>query len=189
MLFRSVEDYQELLDLYCLDGKRKLALLRELLDKGDYKTYGIEVHALKSASANVGAMKLSKIAREQESAVARGDETFVDSHAGQLLAEYEQQISCIRKYLDESRQAGTDKDGEEIEKSKLLQEIKEALGSLENFRSKQCAGKLDEILQYRLHEDTKSKLTEIKEQLRLYEDEAAEQLLRELITQIEKEDL
>ena len=185
----SVEDYQELLDLYCLDGKRKLALFRELLDKGDYKTYGIEVHALKSASANVGAMKLSKIAREQESAVARGDETFVDSHAGQLLAEYEQQISCIRKYLDESRQAGTDKDGEEIEKSKLLQEIKEALGSLENFRSKQCAGKLDEILQYRLHEDTKSKLTEIKEQLRLYEDEAAEQLLRELITQIEKEDL
>ena len=56
-----------------------------------------------------------------------------------------------------------------------------------------CTGqgfhKLDEILQYRLHEDTKSKLTEIKEQLRLYEDEAAEQLLRELITQIEKEDL
>lgn len=185
----SVKDYQELLDLYCLDGKRKLALLRDLLEKRDYKTYGIEVHALKSASANVGAMKLSGMAREQESAVGRGDETFVDSHAGQLLAEYEEQIRYIGEYLEKSRKAGTKEDGEEIEKAQLLQGIKEALGSLENFRSKQCARKLEDILQYRLHEGTRSKLTEIKEQLRLYEDDAAEQLLRELIEQIEKEDL
>lgn len=185
----SLKDYQELLDLYCLDGKRKLALLRELLEKRDYKTYGIEVHALKSASANVGAMKLSKIAREQESAVGRGDRTFVDSHAGQLLAEYEEQIRYIREYLEESRKVGTDEDRKEIEKTKLLQGIKEALGSLENFRSKQCARKVEDILQYRLREDTKLKLTEIEEQLRLYEDDAAEQLLRELIGQIEKEDL
>lgn len=184
----SVEDYQELLDLYCLDGKRKLALLRELLEKGDYETYGIEVHALKSASANVGAMKLSKIARDQESAVGRGDKTFVDSHAGQLLAEYEQQIRYIREYLEEGGKAENEKDGEEIEKAKLLQGIKEALDSLENFRAKECTRKIEEILQCRLHESTKSKLVEIKEQLRLYEDDAAEQLLRELIGQIEREE-
>ena len=35
----------------------------------------------------------------------------------------------------------------------------------------------------------KSKLMEIKEQLRLYEDDAAEQLLRELIEHMKKEDL
>lgn len=185
----SVKDYQELLDLYCLDGKRKLALLRELLEKRDYKTYGIEVHGLKSASANVGAMKLSKMAREHESAVARGDATFVDSHARQLLAEYEEQIRFIREYLEQGRNKENEGSEREIENAKLLQGIKEALGFLENFRSKQCARKLDDILQYRLRESTKVKLTEIKEQLRLYEDDAAEQLLRELIGQMEKEDL
>ncbi len=185
----SVEEYQELLDLYCLDGKRKLTLLRELWEKGDYKTYGIEVHALKSASANVGAMKLSESAREQERAVDRGDETFVDSHVMQLLAEYERQIEQIKGFLIRCRESeGGKASRSEIDKSELLKKLKEALERLENFRAKQCAGKLEEILQYRLSDDVNTKLMEIKEQLRLYEDDAAEQLLRELIIQMEKED-
>ena len=60
---------------------------------------------------------------------------------------------------------------------------------MENFRAKQCAGKLEEILQYRLTDGIESKIIGIKEQLRLYEDDVAEQMLRELIAQIEKEDL
>lgn len=185
----SVKDYQELLDLYCLDGKRKMELLRELLERGDYKTYGIEVHALKSASANVGAMKLSKIAREQESAVGRGDETFVDSHAKLLLTEYEGQIRHIREYLEKSRETGTEEGAEDIGQEELLQRIREALDSLENFRAKQCARIIEEVQRRQLRDGIKSKLAEIREQLRLYEDEAAEQLLRDLIIQIEKEDL
>lgn len=68
----SVEDYLELLSLYCLDGKRKISVLRELWEKRDYRSYGIEVHGLKSASANVGAMGVSTHAREHEEAVDRG---------------------------------------------------------------------------------------------------------------------
>lgn len=186
----SVEDYQELLDLYCLDGKRKITLLRELWEKRDYKTYGIEVHALKSASANVGAMKLSESAREQEKAVDRGDKTFVDSHVMQLLADYERQIEQIKGFLARCRESEDTKESRsEIDKSDLVEEIGEALERLENFRAKQCAGKLEEILQYRLPDGIESKIMEIKEQLRLYEDDVAEQMLRELIVQIEKEDL
>lgn len=184
----SIEEYQELLDLYCLDGKRKLTLLRELWEKGDYKTYGIEVHALKSASANVGAMRLSKSAREQERAVDRGDKTFVDSHVEYLLAEYEEQLGYIREFL--AGDSETDKeDRNEIEKGELIQGMEQALDSLENFRAKQCAGKVEEILQYRIPDSIESKLTEIREQLRLYEDDAAEQMLRKLIEQTKKEDL
>ena len=61
----KLEDYLELLELYCLDGKRKLVLLRKLWEQRDYKNYGIEVHGLKSASANVGAMGISKRAKAQ----------------------------------------------------------------------------------------------------------------------------
>ena len=185
----SVEEYQELLDLYCLDGKRKLALLRELWEKEDYQTYRIEVHALKSASANVGAMDLSNSAREQERAVEREDYTFVDSHVERLLAQYEEQLGCIREYLAGNGETGGDEDRREIDKGELIRQMEEGLESLENFRAKQCAQKVDEILQYRLSEDMKSKLMEIKEQLRLYEDDAAEQLLRELIEHMKKEDL
>ncbi len=185
----SVEEYRELLNLYWLDGKRKLALLRTLLDKRDYKTYGIEVHGLKSASANVGAMKISESAREQEYAVDRGDETFVDSHAPRLFEAYEEQLAHIARFLEEAPAAGG---GEEKarapEKAELLEELRKALAQLENFRAKECARRIEGLLRSRLAPDTENKLKEIQEQLKLYEDEAAEELLRKLLEQIEKGD-
>lgn len=181
----SIEEYNELLTLYCLDGKRKLSVLRGLLDEKDYQSYGIEVHALKSASANVGAMHISNRARELEKAVKREDFTFVDSHADRLLQEYEEQLLHIQKYLDDRQKNGDAKVKEaELEKEELLEQIKSALSDLENFQSKDCARKVEEILEYRLDERTESALEKIREQLKLYEDDAAEQMLHELIEQM-----
>ena len=181
----SLEEYKELLRLYCLDGRRKLKVLQELWEERDYESYGIEVHALKSASANVGALRLSSRAKEQEKAVNRGDLAFVDSHVLKLLAEYEEQLTFIEKYLEEGRrQERADEEKKEIDKAGLLRELETALGSLEDFQAKECAHKVEEILKYRLEADTETALEKIREQLQLYEDEAAEQMLRELIEEI-----
>ncbi len=178
----SVEEYYELLDLYCLDGKRKLAVLRELWEKQDYTNYGIEVHGLKSASANVGAMHVSDSAMEHENAVNRGDIAFVDAHISQLMAAYEAQLAHISKFLENIRRSGgIEEKTRVIDHADFVKGIREALDSLESFRSKDCAHKIEEILQCRLNPDIELKLTEIQGQLKLYEDETAEQLLRELL--------
>lgn len=181
----SLEEYHDLLALYCLDGKRKLKVIKELWEEQDYEGYGIEVHALKSASANVGAMRVSSRAKEQEKAVNRGDLSFVDSRVTRLLEEYEEQLEHIQDYLDKNgkeQSAATEK--REIEQEELLQEIRSALESLENFQAKECAHKVEEILECRLEADTETALEKVKEQLKLYEDDAAEQMLRELIEKI-----
>lgn len=181
----SVEEYHELLKLYCLDGKRKMKVLQELWEEQDYEGYGIEVHALKSASANVGAMRLSSRAKEQEKAVNRGDLTFVDERAPKLLAEYEEQLGYIQDYLDKNRkEESVTVNKKAIEHAKLIQEIESALDSLENFQAKDCARKIEEILECRLEANTEALLEKVKEQLKLYEDDVAEQLLRQLIEQI-----
>ncbi len=184
----SAADYRELLSLYCLDGERKLPLLRTLWEQQDYKNYGIEVHGLKSASANIGAMKVSNHAREQENAINRGDETFVDEHVFQLLTEYEEQIRHITAYLNMEKQSGGDKKPQgkaaiSIEAADLVGKLQEALERLENFRAKECAAKVEELLQYELAPDMKAELTKIQGLLKLYEDDAAENQLRALITQ------
>lgn len=186
----STEEYKELLNLYCLDGKRKLNVLRELLEEQDYKGYGIEVHGLKSASANVGAMRISNRAREQEKAVNREDFTFVDSHAGKLLAEYEEQLEYIRNYLEKDRKAEKKREAKEqkMEKPALLQEIETALNHLENFQSKECSNMIEHILEYQLDADTETQLEKVMELLKLYEDDKAEQVLQKLIEEIQKED-
>lgn len=183
----SIEEYKEILSLYCLDGKRKLKVLQELWEEQDYEGYGIEVHALKSASANVGAMRISSRAKEQEKAVKRGDLKFVDGHVSKLLKEYEEQLGYIQHYLDENRKPeGMTAKKEEMEKEILLREIESALERLEDFHAKECTYKIEEILEYRLEAGIKTALEKVKEQLRLYEDDAAEQMLRELIEQIKE---
>lgn len=181
----SLEEYNELLKLYCLDGKRKLKVLQELWEEQDYEGYGIEVHALKSASANVGAIRLSSRAKEQEKAVNRGDLTFAGSHASTLLKEYEEQLAHIQKYLEANRkEESMTVKSRKIEKEELLRQAESALDSLENFEAKECAHKVDAILEYHLEDSIETALKDIKEQLRLYEDEAAEEMLRKLIEQI-----
>lgn len=185
----GLEEFNELLNLYCLDGRRKLEVLHELWEEKDYKAYGIEVHALKSASANVGAMQVSNRAREQEQAVKREDYTFVDNHADKLLTEYKEQLDHIQAYLDTKHKSENTKVKEkEIARADLLQEIQNALSSLENFQSKDCAHAIEALLEYRLEAAVETELEKIREQLKLYEDDAAEQMLRELIEQMQKED-
>lgn len=183
----SIEEYLELLGLYCLDGKRKIPMLRELWEKRDYKNYGIEVHGLKSASANVGATSVSINAREHERAVDRGDHAFVDEHVGQLLSEYEAQIAHISDYLADSQKSGTGiGKARKISQEELAWQIRQALDCVENFHAKECAHKLGELMQYQLQSDVEAQLTEVQELLKLYEDEKAEQMLREVLGAVGK---
>ncbi len=185
----GTEDYLELLNLYCLDGKRKTGLLQELLQKEEYADYGIEVHGLKSASANIGAMELSAQAREHEQAVNRGDTGFVRKHFEELLSCYSRQITEISRYL-QTRSAVTRVDAQDtgagIDRNDLLREIRGALDSVENFRSKECARRVEALLKYDLEQSVEESLKEVQEQLRMYEDDAVEKLLGELLNRLEK---
>ena len=180
----SMEDYQELLKLYCLEGKRKLKLLQELFDGKDYKNYEIEVHGLKSASANVGAMSLSAMAKEHEMAAAQGDEEFICDHFLELYEAYGGQLRYIQVYLDASEQGSVEPEEGELSKDVLLQRVTEALGRLEKFRSRECADIVTDLLKHRMESGAKRRLLEIQEQLQLYEDDAAEELLRQLQEQL-----
>lgn len=183
----SVEEYVELLSLYGMDGRRKLPLLKELRDAKDYKNYGVEVHALKSASANVGAMSLSAAAKAHEEAANREDEEFIAGHFEELIADYERQLKSIQDFLDVRE--GKARDAEplpEIDQATLADKVREALESLERFRSKECAAKVEELLQHRLDEDMESRLKEVQSQLKLYEDTEAEQMLTEIINILEE---
>lgn len=187
----DVEDYLELLQLYCMDGKRKCELLRELVESRDYVNYRIEVHGLKSASANIGAMELSAQAREHEEAANREDVEFINRHFHDLLSCYKTQIQKIESFLNNRNSLAGENEADSvmsIDSQALLRETREALDKLENFRSKECAQIVDGLLKYQLDYYTEAKLKEIREQLQLYEDDEAERLLHRLIDWLEKEE-
>lgn len=188
----DAESFLDLLNLYCLDGRRKLELLRELYDAKNVKDYGIEVHGLKSASANIGAMELSTYAREQEEAANREDLEFIARHFEDLISCYERQIEEIEGYLDKIKriEKATSRADEvvDIDFASMLAQIKEALELLENFRSRECQAKLEGLMRYQLDPSVQIFLKDILNQLKMYEDDKAEDLLHELIDWVEKEE-
>ncbi len=181
----SESDYEELLELYCIEGKRKAVLLRKLIDEGNYDSYGIEVHGLKSASANIGAMKLSSLAREHEEAAEKGDGEYINTHFQELLDSYEAQTRSIQNFLDKITvgNIGSGIAVPDISREEIRTTLKEALELLEDFHSKECAAKIKGLLGYRLDNGLSLKLKELQERLRMYEDDEAEQLLHELLEQ------
>ena len=181
------EGFADLLELYYMDGQRKTALLCELVDS-DIARYCVEVHALKSASANIGAVNVSDMARAQENAAAQNDRELIDRQFPALLAAYEKLLKNIGMFLERRHQ---DDPQEEMLPTLPLQELKErvgtALNKLENFRSQECAGMVEDILRHALPRDAADSLKEIQGQLKLYEDDDAEELLRQLLSKLEKE--
>lgn len=182
------DGFIELLELYYMDGGRKVNLLRELV-QSDMSNYQIEVHGLKSASANIGAMTVSALAREQENAAAQGDRELIDGKFPLLLTEYENLLENIGEFLKQHRQ-------EDNEKEKLpcppVRELREqtaqALEELKHFRSQECAKSVETMLGYELPEHVLADLLKIQEMLRLYEDDDAEELLSQLLDKLEKEE-
>ncbi len=182
------EGFVDLLELYCMDGKRKTELLSQLVDT-DILSYQIEVHGLKSASANIGAMEVSALAREQENAAAQGDREFIAQHFPMLMAEYETLLTNIGQFLGRRRQ---EKENKEKLPALTVQELKkqtaEALEDLRQFRSQECADRVEAMLLHELPGNTEERLLQIQEQLRLYEDDNGEVLLAQLLDILEKEE-
>lgn len=179
------EGFVDLLELYCIDGKRKTELLCDLV-QSDILQYQIEVHGLKSASANIGAMAVSDMARAQENAVTQGDREFIDEQFPVLLAEYETLLTSIEQFLEWRRQ-------ENESQTKLpslpIQELKEqiasALDALSHFRSQECTEKVKSLLLHDMPKETMDNLLHIQERLKLYEDDNAEELLSQLLSTFE----
>ena len=66
-----IEEYGEdflvdLIDVYLEDTPKRIAQMRGAVSGGDTDTLSREAHTLKSSSANVGAMRLSALAKQME---------------------------------------------------------------------------------------------------------------------------
>ncbi len=179
--------FLELLELYYMDGRRKTELLRETAES-DLSRYRTEVHGLKSAAANIGAMEVSNLARAQENAAAQGDTQFIAGQLPRLLEAHETLLDRIGAFLEQRRQG--EPQAEKLPPpppQELRERVTQALRELEDFRSQECAGMVEDLLRCTLPPDVEGSLREIQGQLKLYEDDNAEMLLGKLISELEKE--
>ena len=135
----SEETYRNILALFVQEGRVKLREIGELFENRDIKNYTIEVHALKSASLNMGADRLSALAKELEMQGKAG--ALGDADKGkndELLRLYREVIDAACAYLGDDALPG--EQAQEEENAQLAEISADALreylaGALEACRS------------------------------------------------------
>lgn len=97
----------------------------------DWAAYTVEVHALKSASKQIGALHLSEMAAELEKAGNARDIDTIMKHTGEMLVKYRSYETVLAPFFPETKEDESDKDEITVELledfSKRLREAMEEL--------------------------------------------------------------
>lgn len=86
--------YGEMLDEYVRSDK--VAELVDYFEKGDFENYRIGVHALKSTSLTIGAVKISESAKALEMACKDGDLDYVKENHQRFIEDYTELLSVLK---------------------------------------------------------------------------------------------
>jgi len=143
----TIQYYIKMLNVFIRDGNSKLGEIRSSLADDNIPLYVTYVHGLKSASAIIGADKLSEDSKLLEIAGKQGDLLYIRDNTGALLADLEALLTNINKALADvnpDKQTGA-VDSERL--SKILTELGNAMESFDLIAINQWANMLQEYAQ------------------------------------------
>lgn len=135
----NVDAYCDILEMYAKKGPEKRSYIDRLFEKKDWKNYVIEVHALKSTSLSIGAVKLSELAKELELAGKAGSYNVIEKKNSMLSDMYGEVIDIVNDYLGENDSGDAAEETEEItefkdiSKEMLSEYIAKAKAACEDF--------------------------------------------------------
>jgi len=177
----TIEYYMETLTTFHNDGLEKKDEVIKCLESNNISMYITNVHALKSASANIGANSVSEAAYSLENAAINDDMDFVRANNDSFILQLELLLDNILDALVEN--SADNRSNENImdadEYSDLLAKLRAAVEGFDIDQINQC---IDTLLRSKLPEGAISIVRDISKHILVGEyDEALEQIDKLLI--------
>jgi CheY-like chemotaxis protein len=122
----TIERYIAVLKLYCRDAAKRIEILLSAPDENGLASFVTQVHALKSASASIGAAELSEKAAMLEDAGKRGDVTAISERLDGFREDLSRMVNRVRGALPSGKDAPG---GEAVLDKTALIRLKEALAA------------------------------------------------------------
>ena len=141
----SMESYLEILAIFYKDGFEKIRELKACIKARNMNLYTIQVHALKSAAANIGAVEFSEIAYSLEMAGERKDWEFIESNNPILIADLETMLGNIINALTVFKK-NKDDEGSVFDIDLVKEKLLELNTALENLQAGLINKTTDELL-------------------------------------------
>ena len=111
--------------------EKKCALIQEYEQKEQWKNYTVEVHALKSASRQIGAMDLAYTAEQMEAAGNAENAALIHKITPGMLEEYMFYKGILAPYFTKEEEAGSGRAAEKEEISELFRHMEDAMENLD----------------------------------------------------------
>jgi HPt (histidine-containing phosphotransfer) domain-containing protein len=102
----TAEGYVKVLELYCRDAEKRIDILSSVPDESGLAAFITQVHALKSASASIGAAEISRLAAELEEAGKDGRMDFIRRNLAAFSDNLSALVGRIRPALAEYGHSG-----------------------------------------------------------------------------------
>ena len=174
------EQYINILRGYCKDWDQSQDLTEQLFEQQDWKNYTIAVHGMKSAMRSIGAIQLSELARQLESAGKDGRIEYVLEHHRELMNEYKKLFETLRKNELICPAKEMEKEPEETmleiyklpvlsteRLERIIEQMEETMYSLDGERLLEL---ISELEKYQYHgQSMKEVLTPIRRKVEMYD--------------------
>ncbi|MCL2820471.1 MAG: ATP-binding protein [Oscillospiraceae bacterium] len=179
----TVEYYLETLATFHSDGLERLNTIAEYLKSKNIPMYITNVHALKSASANIGANKVSEMAANLEHAAIDEDMDFVSDNNVPFLKAFEKLLGKINDELLKQKLA-SDKDVKKIDAADLKKLLGQLKTALENFDIDVTNQSIDNLLRSALEDNVMAVARDISKHILIVEYDEAIELIDKLLSDI-----
>lgn len=169
-LFWSVlKEYYRVID-------RKCSLIQEYEKKELWKEYTVEVHALKSASRQIGALDLAQTAEQMEAAGNAGNAALIHKITPGMLEEYMFYKGILAPYFikEEAEQSGRAAESEEM--AALFAQMEEAMENLDMDAMEQT---VRDMSQYSYGDAQRSIFEKLKNAVEDIDTERCEEIIAE----------
>lgn len=180
----TLDDFRSICEISSRHAPNKIDKLKETQSTGDYERYTIEVHALKSSAAAMGAVWIADMARSQENAGKNGDSKYIDEHMQELLENYESFIKKVKLHVlgvdDSEAVAKASGSGEEWSKEEIRQVCIKIISLIEDYSFAEIFEILENVDKMEKGPKTKELFDELKNYMNDMDIDGLKQRLREL---------
>ena len=176
----TLEYYLETLATFYIDGQDRMNDIAKCLESNNIPLFITNVHAMKSASANIGAGEVSEAAYALEMAGLQEDMKFVNENTDSFLRMLRELLENIHSALLARSSEVRDK-GDLIDPGELKALLIYLKTALESFDIDGINQNIDKVLHSKLNDDTMNVVREISKHTLVAEYDEAVELIDTLL--------
>ena len=183
----SLDTYCEILKTYVADCEKRRGEIAESYEKEDFKLLTIYAHALKSASANIGAEDFAREAARLEMAGKNDDIAYIRENYAHFLDQLSEVITSVKIHLencrcDEGKKSATSNKTADMEH--LKENLRDIEAAIENIDFDRVEAILEDLFSYQWDQVIFDLLNKIKTEMSMFDYDEAENAVCALMKEI-----